>query len=382
MDADVIFDEGTISCLISYFDEIYAKITGTTTLTAILDYGNMYNYTSKRYRYLLGKEDYELIFGESGRNKSTMKKARRLEMAALYLTEMYERQYTTIPPVDANIPLENNKVLNVIVGNSTNTANLTMGERTDACLRIGGEFCDLFQFCLLEENGFHIRFADPNTNEFVSRVSGIRHGNTIFLNELRCSVSDKYSNADLYEALKKVCKIIMEESQKTKVPIDNFIITSDYALEKYKDEEVDLNIDDFDAFYDLNTNYENKGIILCTTRPNNELAPYNFNAVDVPFYPCQRDKIRTYTGFLARDRIVQLRMINELLGGYELEDIELDLQDEYEYCIAGEDWFIAKTSAGKQIEYIMPNSKNKQKAQMEMEVTLMSLEEKRSERKQ
>ena len=44
--------------------------------------------------------------------------------------------------------LKNGKKINIVVGNFSNIINLTYGERTGACMRIGGAGKSLFNFCL------------------------------------------------------------------------------------------------------------------------------------------------------------------------------------------------------------------------------------------
>ena len=51
--------------------------------------------------------------------------------------------------------------------------------------------------CGKNENGFHMSFNDPLTGDLVSRVSCFRNGNTLFLNQLRYSLSIKYDEKDL-----------------------------------------------------------------------------------------------------------------------------------------------------------------------------------------
>ena len=63
-------------------------------------------------------------------------------------------------------------------------------------MRSFGKGDNLFRFCNLDPRGFHITFTDEEGN-YLSRVSGFRNGNTVFLNELRYSVDGRYSNEDV-----------------------------------------------------------------------------------------------------------------------------------------------------------------------------------------
>ena len=115
--------------------------------------------------------------------------------------------------------------MHVVVGNFTHPSNLTHGERTGACMRIGGAGKSLFDFCLEDDNGFHIRFVNPKTGKFVSRVSGFRNGNTVFLNELRFSEDSEYTNKDVVEACKLIARELIEVSKESELPIDNVVVT-------------------------------------------------------------------------------------------------------------------------------------------------------------
>lgn len=377
--ADVEFGEDTLVGLISYFNEIYPKLDiNSNYLTKMLDYGNLYNFASRRYSYLLGSEDYKLIAANEGKNKASMSKHKRLSRSVELVKKMYERKYTTIPPMEKNFYIPNGKSIGITVGNSTNTINLTYGERTNACLRIGGAFNDLFNFCIENENGFHIRFTNPKTGKFVSRVSGIRNGNTLFLNELRESVDESYDNEDLYEVLKMVSDELIKVSRNSELPIDNVIVTSDYALKQHEKEERKLNLNgDKSALYQLPFNLKvnsDSGIILKTSNVDNSLVPYLFNTDKVPRYVCQRDKIREFINGNATKRVIQLSIINELLGGKKLDDIQISDNIECNYCISGEDWYIAKTIDNKIIQYVMPNSKNMGNATNELNMIMEKLQ--------
>lgn len=377
--ADISLSDGTIAGLISYFNEIYPKInTNSNYLTSILDYGNLYDYSSLRYKYLLGKEDFTLIAANEGKNKASMTKHKRLENSVSFVKKMYERKYTTVPPIDKDFTISNGKKINVVVGNSTNMINLTCGERTESCLRIGGAFADLFDFCISDENGFHIRFTNPNTGKFVSRVSGIRNGNTLFLNELRESVDDTYNNEELIESLREVSNELINLSKNSDFPIENVIITSDYALKSHEIEEKTLGLNkEHSALYNLHFNIkveEDKGIILMTSAEDNSLKTYNFSRNNITKYECQRDKIKVFYNNEAKSRMIQLHIIDRLLSGNELENIEIDLNINCDFCISGEDWYIAKTSDNQIIQYIMLNSKNKEKALEELNIYLEQMQ--------
>lgn len=376
--SDITFEEGTVAAIISYYNEILPKLEGEKfSLTKLIDYGNVYDATSQVYRMLLGKEDYSLIAANEGKNKASMSKYKRLEQVPELVKKMYEREYVTIPPMDKNIELSNKKKLNVVIGNSTNMMNLTYGERTNACLRIGGAFNDLFRYCIENPNGFHIRFTNPETNKFVSRVSGIRNGNTLFLNELRCSEDENYTNEDLRDAIDRVAEELIEESKNSSMPIDNIVITSDYALKAYEKEEQPLNIDDRNsALKGLNFNIKDNStaIVLKTSDPNNSLVEYHFTD-EVPRYSTQREKIKTYYGETADNKVTQIHMIDELLSGKNIDEMPNNQLFNCQYCICSSDWYIAIDKDNIVHSFIMPNTHHREQAEKEMLDTLKQLNE-------
>ena len=81
-----------------------------------------------------------------------------------------------------------------------------------------------------DENGFHVQFTDPDTGEFVSRVSGFRNGNSVFLNQLRFSKSAKYSNANVVEACKLIATDIISSTKDSSTPVENVFISGDYSM--------------------------------------------------------------------------------------------------------------------------------------------------------
>ena len=111
------------------------------------------------------------------------------------------------------------KKMQVIVGIFTHHSNITHGERTGACMRIGGVGESLFDFCLGNTNGFHILFRDSQAVEYIFRVSGFRNGNTVFLNGLRVSCNlDAYSNEEVVAACQRVAELLIEKSKESTCP--------------------------------------------------------------------------------------------------------------------------------------------------------------------
>lgn len=371
---DMDYNEGTLAGLLSNFDKIVDKIENKATLTSIIDYSNCYSSSSKTYSLLFGRENFNLIAANSGKNKASMSKHDRLNKNMKLINKMYERKFITTPAINETFVLEDDKSIDVVLGNTTNMMNLTYGERTNACMRQGGAFNDLFHYCIEDENGFHIRFSNPRTGNFVSRVSGLRNGNTLFLNELRLSIDDEYTSKDLCIAIKKVAQYLIALSKNSNVPIDNVIITTDYALESEsdKEQELGLNKDEMkNALNGISFNFGNKGLVLATSNDDNSLVEYNFD-IELPKYDIQRDNVKVYKGQSAVERILQLTIINHLLNGVKIDDIHIENSiEEPEYLVSGEDFYIAFKNGNTNI-FVFDKSKENKKTLEEIQKILDS----------
>ena len=376
--AEVIFTEGTMASIISNFysiEEITRK--NSSNLTEFLDYANCYDSISKIYSYILGKDNYRLIAANEGKNKSNVSKAERIGRLPRLIKGMYDRTEITTPPIDKEYETSTGKKINIVLGNSTNMMNLSYGERTNSCLRIGGAFNDLFEFCIHNKNGFHVRFTDPKTGKFISRVSGIRNGNTIFFNELRDSENKEYTNEEIIEALKVLSSELIESTKNEECPIENIVISYDYALRDYEKRSVPSKLSDYpDVFYGLRFNIKPDGnfVVLKTTHPANQLVPYKFGADLARSYETQRDKIVEYEKTeLAQEKIAQLYLLNGILNGQEVEDIEYQIPSNIKYFLSGEDWYIYLDEEGNINKFILDSSKHKERALEEMKNALQKI---------
>lgn len=377
--ADIDFNEGTLASIISNFYTLSSIAKEKkANLTQFIDYANCYDSISKTYSHILGRDNYRLIAANEGKNKASMNKNERLRRIPNLIREMYNRTEITIPPIDEDYQTTTGKKINVVLGNSTNMINLSYGERTESCLRIGGAFNNLFNFCIQDKNGFHVRFTDPNTGEFISRVSGIRNGNTIFFNELRDSVNSNYSNEEIIEVLKDLSNKLIENTKEEQCPIDNIVITYDYAMRDYKDKAVPTELSDYpDAFYGLPFNISHQGdfVIIKTTNKEGKLVPYKFGRDLAQIYKTQRDKISTLTGEEAFNKITQLQLIDQVLKGKTVEELTIPEKTEIVSAIAGEDWCVYIDQEGKIKEYIVEMSNHKTRALKEIKIALDKIKE-------
>ena len=333
--------------------------TAFAGISSALLYADTYGSVSSIYSQILGEKDAKLIKTNAGPNEARLKikNNERLNEAVLYTAENFKRGEVTIPTFDENVTFgdENNpKQMNAIVGNFTDGCNVTHGERTGACMRIGGEGETLFKFCLRDKNGFHIRFEDPETHEYISRVSGFRNGNTVFLNELRCSCNaDKYSDKDVVKACMKTAKLLIEKSKDSTCPIENVVIAKQYALLNTDMPVVPFDIADnkvgLPSFY---SDIGNSGIVLATVAKDKPIAPINFDKSKVPIYePCRAKVKLTSDSNELFAKINRVASIKTMLSGVPIDQIDKMEFPEGLLCGAySDDWYIYVDN-NKEIHY-------------------------------
>ena len=344
----------------SFYPNLELKIKNgemkNISLSNLLDEVMAYGSNSFRYKCLLGGENYALICKNPGPNSSSLTVQDRLEKVPKYITKLYERRYITVPPVDKIINLDNSKEINVTVGNISDTSNLTLGERTGACMRIGGAGGTLFDFCLENENGFHVIFTNPKTQKFVSRVSGFRNGNTVFLNQLRDSCDDEYSDEDLIEATKKLANYFIEKTKDSKTPINNIVISNGYAMRGNSGQSLGVeNIKmGFNHFY---SDVSSSAVLLATSNEDNSLVPVVLGPENTEKYAVLRSKIKSTSNPLEiKESISKIQQINQLLAGIPLDEVvysnyDINSSGKLHY---GEDWYVLLDDDGNIIEkYIM-----------------------------
>ena len=207
------------------------------TFVEIVDLISSVNSEKYEIRRLFGRAEYSDFMADRGPNSSNQyaPSVRESKLSAIS-DYLYTVGDITIPPKDILISnLNGDKTLNIIVGNRTNASNICHGERTGACMRIGGVGEGLFLKCLTNKNWFHIRIEDPETHEYISRISCFRNGNTVYFNQLRESTNPKkYTNKDLQECITKYAKGLIEETKDSKYPIENVFINYYYGMLNYE----------------------------------------------------------------------------------------------------------------------------------------------------
>lgn len=381
--ADLWLDSSTLSSLINYFPVVYEELKEkldkgeikNITLPAILDLAQCYSMSSNKLAMVFGQDNIRLISSNPGPNSASWSKEKRIEKAQKYLKAMYERKNISIPPVDEDLELANGKKMNVVIGNVTDPINLTYGERTGACMRIGGHADSLFDFCLKDDNGFHIRFSSPDDDGFVSRVSGFRNGNTIFLNELRFSADGRYTNDDVREACALAAQLLIERSKDSSSPIENVVIAPEYVMSGEK--RIPLNVSDVKKgvgnFYTDVTS--DNATILATSNPDNSLVPIKLGNGGVQKYQVQRGKVRMYEGEKCLEHIDRIEIIDQMLSGKPIDEAEPKPKKDIAFCYCGEDWYVTIDTKGNVGEYIMASSNKKELANREKDACVAQLRE-------
>ena len=375
----IMVDSEIIANFIQYFDLSYNELKrkveagelGSISLTALIDLANCYSKESQKYSLLFGDEDFKLIAGNPGPNSASMVKKDRIAKAVNLVKVIRERDYVTVPPVDKDYILSNGKKMNIVVGNFSNMINLTYGERTGACMRIGGAGESLFNFCLENENGFHIRFVNPQTGALVSRVSGFRNGNTVFLNQLRDSIDSEYTDLDVVESCRLIAEEIIELSKNSPTPIDNVVVSPHYAMKKSGMLSENLGVPDIQKgmkkFY---TDVTSTSIVLATSSDNRKLVPIKLGNHGLKKYLVQRDKIRLLYDKAASEYIAHLETIDQVMSGISIDMVNVAIKEDILLCYAGEDWCVYVDKNGRIDSFILNNSNNRELAIDEMQKTL------------
>lgn len=372
-------DSGLIANFIAYYPVIYKELKerydngmiSSMTFTSFLDYAACFDSGSKRYSLLFGADNYSLIASNPPDNSSISSKEERLVEALKYFKIIKTRKYVSVPPVDQDIELDNGKKkINVNVGNISNSINLTYGERTGACMRVLGAGNTLFDFCLKDENGFHVRFSDPETGDFISRVSGFRNGNTVFLNQLRFPLSGKYSDKDIIIACERCAKLLVEKSRGSVTPIDNVVISSDLVMSKSDKPIINFGVTNIKQGLSNSTFFSDVGendILLASSNPDGSLVPLKLGpANNKDRYDVLRERPRMYLENAGIDKIQCMEVTDQYLSGIAIEDISIKEIDDILFSYIGEDWYIYVDKNKCIHKYIMNNSLNRERAEEEL----------------
>lgn len=312
----------------------------------ILKYCSIYSGFANCYKVILGLEDYELIKNNEEPYSAKASTQERLDDTTKLQISMFNQQEITIPSFIRSYDITDDKLM-AIVGNRCASFNLTHGERTGACMRSKGYADSLFNFCNTDARGFHITFIDPKANEYVSRVSGFRNGNTVFLNQLRYSVLSKYSDDDVIKACKEVSKELIELSKESIMPIENVVVSPSYALEGAETMELsEINIGNkvYNGYRDVSQN----AVILATTSEDGKPVPLKLNPnqpkyqpVRLPVLEYDKCDLKTHINIQRIKCLKECIINNNDKEFYQKIDIDVnELETNYLRIFLGQDWFV------------------------------------------
>lgn len=363
--ADLDTDTNVIASIANNFSRIYEKFSKqdkkNQTLPLLLDLAAAYSSSSNKYSRLIGKENLNFIITNPGPYSSPTPKNIRIDKIPYYIKKMYNREAISIPPKKIEVDLSEDKRIIVTAGDIYNPINLTLGERCGSCCRIDGAFGELFDFALFNDNGFNVIFTNPENDSFVSKVTGIRNGNTVFLNELRYSVDDNYSSSDLIKAINELAKYLVESTKNDQHPIDNVIIC--YHLAMLSCPSIDLELDSMhNKFYSLPFSISDCGCVLYTSSEDTKtLKPYQFGNNHMDLYDPTIDFVKVTTGVRAIEEIQSIELIDELLIGKQLDTITIKDNHRPKKCISGYGWYVYIDNDGNIHEFIISDFKNNKK---------------------
>ena len=319
------------------------KIPEIRTAAALAD-ANSFFAISSVYSYVLTPPDARIIKRNPENNSATrkIKNNERLKESVELTKLLFTRDEITIPPSNDIIESSEGKTIRVTAGNFTDPNNLTHGERTGACMRLGGVGENLFYYALKNKNGFHIKFSDPKTGNYISRITGFRRGNTVFLNELRLSGNTNYSNKELIIALRKYANNLIELSKDSSFPIENVIASNKEALRN--EPTIDLHIDDINENSDFvyNDINPNSCVVLATTAKEQSFAPLNFDQNNLPIYqPIRREKRIIKTKKELSEYVNRIESVKAILNGVDYRTLSYFYHnDDFIYAIANDEWYI------------------------------------------
>jgi hypothetical protein len=377
-------DAEIIANFIQYFGIAYEDLANKVevgllnevTLSALLDAVDCFSTESKKYYMIFGFENFKLLSSNPGYQVSLVDKKERIDTAISLIKKMRSRKYVTVPAFDEKYTLKNKKEINVVVGNTSDMINFTYGERTDACMRIGGAGEELFNFCMMNESGFHVRFVNPNNGKLISRVSCFRNGNTVFFNQLRETLDADYSDRDLVAVCKMVATELIERTKGSAVPIDNVFITPDKAMEDSGIPAKNYGIrHPHKGLGNVYHDYNGDMILLASSKPDNGYVPVKLGIRNLPKYEVQRGYNRVLYNTECCEYVAHIHSLDLVINGVSVDHLNVEIRKDLVVCLAGEDWYVAVDINGNIEHYIMQNTNNRTLAVKEMQEAFEYLKE-------
>lgn len=333
----ISFGAETIAEIINYSHTILKE---NTNLIDAIELARSYELNMfDNVKQILGEDCYD-DFYRDGQPYSTgiIKKERHEKLLEIY-KKMFKKDYLTVPTFQKEFKLGKQKIM-VTLGDTVNPINLVYGEKTGSCMRIFGLGDSLFQFCNCNENGFHIRFDDPETGRFITRVSGFRNGNTIFLNQLRYSTNIKFRDEEIISLLKEVSLYILKLAKQNGDTIDNVLISDGCVMtnsDYYKKAPIKENISYIEGYKYFYRDVKPYTSLIVASTSSDELVPFDFS-IQKKRYLSLRKGVNTYYGIDAYNEVKRLLLIERLLVN---DSLDINFEDKnIQKAIIGEDFYI------------------------------------------
>ena len=296
----------------------------------------------------------------------------RVEIAAELVAQMAEKNISTVPYIKGST-----NGYNYFLYDSQDPSILVSGIDTDACFKVSGNDNDFLHYCAINPNGFVIKITD-NEGKFIARASGLRHGNSIYLNQLRTIYdvamnSSDYTASQLTELRKVVIKAsedfinISSSTEPEDNQIENVFITKSYGFNTYKS-NVGINLrreigelsfvegtEDFEEFLEctenldigkLTTDYCGSYPIICLASKYelNEYGEYDkknyIKKYDAEaYYKRTRNKI-IFESNPSKRVVAKINKINAISSKNNEELYEEYIPDKSDFVFVGDNWYI------------------------------------------
>lgn len=263
----------------------------------------------------------------------------------------FQRREIVVPPINTIIKI-GNKEMNCVVGNFT---EMNILNSTDLCMSETGAQNNeksLYLFSSENKNGFYVFMKNPDTGAVVFKANCFRNGNTVSFCEAIREKDASYTDLDIYNFIKKISELIISESKKSTMPIDNVItfyesyITDFSDIDESEINSANLNIknifEDLPSLYCYEGVEGNEVVLLASSSADNTLVPVNLDKEQIPSYQVCRNKL-TYSSNIMKmyANIQRVHAMNEYLKTKKLVLIEpITFETGFIYGVGNDDWYI------------------------------------------
>lgn len=383
----LLFQKNEVNCMlglnyinpneiVSLFDNTFKIINLSNNINLLNSYdifliNRIYKYGDGNSIATLGIDIMQRLCKSTSHTSNKVNKI--ITIARDLVCEMSKRKESTVPYVYG-------QYLNYKYSmyDSQDADLLLCGIKTDSCFKIGGTDNDFMHYCALNKNGFIIKITDIDNN-FIARASGFRHGNCIFVNQLRTIYDEGgneytgksyYEKKDIIETFKVACQNIIDVSQNNKEELDKIdfaFVTQSYILDNYPSNvsyelqdyigcsPMDLsssnwkefvlstkNLQTIEDYYDyFMTDYgDYKLICIANSKNNDKIEVTDLNLKDVKaLYERKRNEIIVSTSQdkVSTDKVNKISGIKSYFDNSEFEIVKIP---KHALILTGDNWYI------------------------------------------